>query len=258
MVNIIAYQVAESINLKTFRREFEGEFISGTTYELFYRCKQGHIYILNFGVVVFANVEELDRTVFLNLIKNYSINPLEKKYREDFTILVKDVPSPVFSYNSLTVNAVNDLVISIVMLQVGQSAALDYYLEKSQLLLDDTLVLTERLEKYGKLNISKKNLLKFIGRTLNTKNKIIDDLYVLDAPAAVWEDEILGRINDGLAKTFDIAIRFRELEYILRSVESNLSIFTELVHARESHRLEWIIIILIFIEVMHMMINLVL
>lgn len=252
MINIIAYQLAESINIKKLKEDFDADFISGSSFELFYRYKEGYIYILNYGVVVFANIEEIDKINFIRFIKDYATNVLEKRYKEDFTININKVSAPIFSYNSLSVPVINDALINITMLQVAQSSALDYYHEIAQKLLDDTLILTKRLEMFGRLKIGEKNLLKFIGKTLNTKSKIIDDLYIIDAPAAVWENEILGKVHSGLSKTFDISIRFRELEYTLKSVESNLAIFIELVHARESHRLEWIIIILILIEVIHM------
>ncbi|HET6243630.1 MAG: RMD1 family protein [Bacteroidetes bacterium] len=252
MINIVAYQLAESINIKKFKEDYDGEFISGSSFELFYRYKQGYLYILNYGVVVFANIEELDKINFIRLIKEYATNILEKKYKEDFIIQTSEVNTPVFSYNSISVPVINDALINITMLQVAQSTALDYFLEIAQNLLDETLILTKRLELFGRLRIGEKNLLKFIGKTLNTKSKIIDDLYIIDSPAVVWEDEILGKVHTGLSKTFDISIRFRELEYMLKSVETNHSIFIELVHAKESHRLEWIIIILILIEVIHM------
>ena len=256
MIKIIAYQLAESINIKKFKEEFDGEFISGSIFELFYRYKNGYLFLLNHGVVVFANIEEIDRANFISLIKDFATNILEKRYKEDFVIYVSDIAAPVFSYNCITVPVINDPLINLTMLQVAQSTALDYYLEKAQTLLDDTMVLTKMLELYGKLNIDEKQLLKFIGKTLNTKSKIIDDLYVIDSPAIVWEDELMGKVNEGLSRIFDIKIRFKELEYILKSVESNLSIFIVMVHAKESHRLEWIIIILILIEVIHMIYNL--
>ncbi|MDQ3190943.1 MAG: RMD1 family protein [Bacteroidota bacterium] len=258
MINIVAYQLAESINIKKLKEEFDADFISGTSFELFYRYKEGYLYILNYGVVVFANIDEIDKINFIGFIKAYAANILEKRYKEDFTINLNQQSSPFFSYNALSAPVINDALINIAMLQVAQSTALDYYHEIAQNLLDDTLILTKRLEMFGRLKIGEKNLIKFIGKTLNTKSKIIDDLYVIDAPASVWEDEILGKVHTGLSKTFDISIRFRELEYMLKSVENNLAIFIELVHARESHRLEWIIIILILIEVVHMLFNLIL
>lgn len=252
MIHIAAYQVAENIYIKKFKAEYTGDLINSTSFELFYKYNTGYIYVLNYGVVVFANIEEIYRSTFIKLLKDYCENPLEKRHSEDFNIYESQEKSPVFSYNTLSVPKIDDNLIRIAMLQVAQSTALDFYLERSQQLFDETAKLTNQLEKHGKLLITRKNLLQFIGKTLNTKNRIIDSLYVFDADPLVWEDELLGNVNAGLAKMFDIHTRFKELEYMLKNVESNLSTFIELNDTNTSHRLEWIIIILILFEVFHL------
>jgi len=252
MVRIIAYQIAENTNIKKFKAEYTGLLINSNSFELFYQYEQGYIFILNYGVVVFANVDDVQRSTFIVLLTKYCVNHLDNRLQEDFIIEKKEISQPEFSYNSLSVNEVNHDVIRIAMLQVAQSLALDFYQEVAQQLFDDTVKLTNQLEMYGRLKISKRKLLKFIGKTLNTKNRIIDNLYIYDTPSVVWEDEMLGKVNDGLTKTFDISIRFKELEYMLKRVESNLSVFVELTNAKESKRLEWIVIILIFIEILHL------
>jgi uncharacterized Rmd1/YagE family protein len=255
MIRIIAYQVAENTNIKKFKVEYAGSLVNSTSFELFYKYEQGYVFVLNFGVVVFANVDDVQRSAFISHLMQYCTNYLENRLQEDFIIEKKDTAQPEFSYNSLSVSQINDDVIRIAMLQVAQSLALDFYQEVAQKLFDDTVKLTNQLEAYGRLKISKRNLMKFIGKTLNTKNRIIDNLYIYDTPAVVWEDEFLGKVNDGLTYTFDISIRFKELEYMLKRVESNLSVFVELAHAEESKRLEWIVIILIFIEILHLFLN---
>ena len=252
MIKIIAYQIAENTNIKKIKAEYTGNLINSNSFELFYRYKDGYVFVLNYGVVVFANVDDVERSAFIHLLTKYCINHLENRLQEDFLIEKKDIVQPEFSYNSLSVNEVNDDVIRIAMLQVAQSLALDFYQEVAQHLFDDSVNLTNQLEEIGRLKISKRKLLKFIGKTLNTKNRIIDNLYIFDTPSVVWENEFLGNVNDGLTKTFDISIRFRELEYMLKRVESNLTVFVELTNAKESKRLEWIVIILIFIEILHL------
>ena len=42
---------------------------------------------------------------------------------------------------------------------------------------------------------------------------------------------------------------YQDIEYKLKIVQENLTLFMELVQNRESTRLEWVIIILILIEV---------
>lgn len=142
------------------------------------------------------------------MLTKYYINHLDNRLQEDFIIEKKEILHPEFLYNSLSVSEINDDIIRIAILQVAQSLALDFYQDVAQQLFDDTVHLTNQLETYGRLKISKRKLLKFIGKTLNTKNRIIDNLYIYDTPPVVWEDETLGKVNDGLTKTFDISIRF--------------------------------------------------
>ena len=252
MIQIIAFQIAENTNIKKLKADYTGLLINSTSFELFYEYDQGYIFVLNYGVVVFANVDEVQRNTFISLLTKYCVNHLENRLQEDFIIEKKETPQPEFSYNSLSVSEINTDVIRIAMLQVAQSLALDFYQDAAQQLFDNTVNLTNQLEEFGRFQISKRKLLKFIGKTLNTKNRIIDNLYIFDTPSVVWENEFLGKINDGLTKTFDISIRFKELEYMLKLVENNLSVFVELTNAKESKRLEWIVIILIFIEILHL------
>ena len=255
MIKIIAYQIAENTNIKKFKTEYTGELINSNSFELFYKYQQGFVFILNYGVVVFANVDDLQRSTFISFLTKYCINHLENHLEEDFVIEKKEIPYPEFSYNSLSVSEINNDVIRIAMLQVAQSLAMDFYQEVAQQIFDNSVNLTNQLEIYGRLKISKQKLLKFIGKTLNTKNRIIDNLYIYDTHPVVWEDEFLGKVNDGLLTTFDISIRFKELEYMLKRVESNLSVFVELTNVKESKRLELVVIILILIEVVHLFLS---
>ena len=105
------------------------------------------------------------------------------------------------------------------------------------------------MEHHGKLSISKTNLLKYIGRVLNVKNSIVDNLYILDDPNLVWDNEELNLLNRHLKANFDINPRFKDLDYRLQIVENNLTLFTDVLNVRESARLEWIVIILIALEI---------
>lgn len=137
----------------------------------------------------------------------------------------------------------------IVMLNIGQSVALEHY----EVLTDDLITSSKHyileLEQRGKLSISKTNLLKYIGKVLNVKNSIVDNLYILDDPNLVWDNEELNLLNRQLKTNFDINTRFKDLDYRLQIVEDNLKLFTDVLNVRESSRLEWVVIILIALEI---------
>ena len=111
------------------------------------------------------------------------------------------------------------------------------------------------LEQTGKLNVNRRNMLKFIGKALNTQNEIADNIYIFDAPEQVWDDEYLDKLHKGLLRHFDLRVRFSEIEYTLRIIEGNLNVFREISNHRESNMLEWIIIILILVEVFNLLIS---
>jgi uncharacterized Rmd1/YagE family protein len=92
-------------------------------------------------------------------------------------------------------------------------------------------------------------LLKYIGKVLNVKNSIVDNLYILDDPNLVWDNEELNLLNRQLKTNFDINTRFKDLDYRLQIVENNLTLFTDVLNVRESSRLEWVVIILIALEI---------
>ncbi len=96
---------------------------------------------------------------------------------------------------------------------------------------------------------------RFLGKALNTQNDIAENIYIFDAPDLTWEDEYLDRLHRGLMKHFDLRIRFSEIEYTLRIIENNLTVFREIIHQRESNLLEFIIILLILVEVFDLFIT---
>lgn len=253
-VSIVAYQVAEIIDLKKFRSEYTGTLHSSSSTELFYFLgDNSYLYLFNYGCVALANMDQVNSGNIISLIKKYSTRPLGEKYREDFTI---ESGNEISSNNQrLNVPEITSEIIKVAMLNVAQSTTLDFYTEQSHQLLAETSKITTQLEKNGALKISRKNLLKFIGKTLNLNNRIIDNLYVLDEPESLWEKEHLSQVNAELMKVFDTKMRFREIEYTVKIVSNNLSIFTDLNLHNESKWLEVTIIVLILIEIINMVIE---
>ena len=145
-------------------------------------------------------------------------------------------------------------MIRLVMLNTSQSVALNRFAEITGGLLIETNEHTKYLENKGKLDISGIKLKQFIGKILNIKNKISENLYIFDSPEATWEDEQLNRLNSELKNTFDLKDRYQLIHDRIDIIKENLELFKDIMDHKESSRLEWIIIILIVIEVVDMFI----
>lgn len=251
-IRIEAVQIAESFNMKKFRTEFRAEAFSGSTSEVFYALTENnrYLYVFDYGVVVFGNYDAIAKSEFVNFVKNYASKPVTTDLSEEYKIIIdEEITKPIVKNDFVTVSQIDPSVLRIVMLNIGQSVALEFYEVLTDELITSSKHYILELEERGRLSISKTNLLKYIGKVLNVKNSIVDNLYILDDPNLVWDNEELNLLNRRLKLNFDINTRFKDLDYRLQIVEDNLTLFTDVLNVRESARLEWIIIILILFEI---------
>jgi uncharacterized Rmd1/YagE family protein len=254
-MKIEAFQVAEQINLKKFKADFTSSPLFYNNSELFYKQEQDkYFYLFNYGVTVFAGLTDLEKSELLKFIRYYSEDIITGDYKDDLQVQLHSSVPLTINYNSITIatDLLTDDAVRIMMLNIGQSVALDYYEALSFEVLYSTKKFTDELEQKGSLPVSKINLQKFIGKNLNIKHSIIDNLYIFDAPEIVWENEFLEKLDEGLKKIFDLRMRYRDVDYRLKIVQENLALFTNLLQNKESNRLEWVVIVLILIEVLHL------
>ncbi len=255
MKKVIAFQIAESIDIKKFWKDYTATENHMSSSDVFYTNEHDqYLYLLAYGVVVFAGYDEVKMTEMIDYLKPLCKNLLNEKLREEF-IINTATNKDAFEYNEIHISKTNPNVIRIIMLNVAQSVALDYFSKLAEDLMIETTVYTQQLEKNGKINISIKRLKMFIGKVLNVKNRIADNFYILDSPEETWEDEYLSKIDYGLRKTFDINIRFREIDYQLQIIRDNLDLFKDLAQHRNSNMLEWVIILLILVEVLNLFVE---
>lgn len=251
MLKIYAYQIAESIDLRQFRLSYAGKDSFANSSESFYVCGSGRLLnVFSYGVVVFCDYDDVQRSSFIEFIKPFCKNFLKEKMWDEIVVQDK-ADADKFGFGEVSLSRVDPDVMRIVMLNVGQSAALDYFSQQASALLENTKTYTLQLEHSGHLRIGNKQLLKFIGKTLNVRNNIVENLYIIDSPDETWDDEYLTRVDAALKHTFDIKDRFRDLDYRLHIVKDNLDLFIDMMQHRRSHLLEIIVIILILFEVVH-------
>ncbi len=252
MFDIVAFQIAENIDIKRFRAAYTGKEYHQDSSEVYYVGESSkYLYVLAYGVVVFEGYDEVQMSETIEFLKPFCKNFLDSRLREGFKIH-ENTDTDRFEYNEIFLTRVDPDVLRIVMLNVAQSVAIDYFTQQADSLLEETNKHTLRLERDGKIDISGRRLIRFIGKTLNVKNRITENLYILDSPEETWEDEYLSRIDAGLKRIFEVRTRYKNLDLELQLVKDNLAVVKELLYHRESKILEWIIIALILVEVLNL------
>jgi required for meiotic nuclear division protein 1 len=254
-MHVISYQVSDSIDLKLFKTAFTAELYYSDSEELFFKTENDRfIYVFKYGVISFLNYDETGISGFLKLVAPFCKNRFTENLSEEFTIETGAKENRI-GYNKIEITRPNIDVYRLIMLNVSQSVALDYYMELTSKLLQETNYHTENLEKRGSLLISGRKLTKYIGKTLLLKNRILENLYIFDSPPETWEDESLNKIDLDLKRTFEIQDRFRNISEGLRIVKENLELFKDILQYRNSNFLEWIVIALIAVEVVNLIIE---
>lgn len=255
-VKLSAFLVANQLDIKGIKTFLDIKPLADTSSELFYRfAGEKYQYYFNFGVVVFAGYSEDEIKWAIKTVQPFQRTSLANWLRDDHEIDVQEGKQIVFDFAKLILDKVDEKVIRITMFNLAQSVALDHYHGVTENLLTEVKGFANQLEATGKLKISRKNMMRFLGRALNTQNDIAENIYIFDAPDQVWDDEYLDKLHQGLIKHFDLRVRFSEIEYTLRIIEDNLSVFREIINQRESNILELIIIVLILVEVFDLLIT---
>lgn len=254
MCTVFAYQVANTINIKSLKQQLSGQLLFQDSDELYYQIDEDKfIYFFHYGMVSFFNCSSNEIKQYFERIKPYCQDNLTEKIVEEIEVIVKSNAFQV-TFNAVVLPEIDSEMIRLIMLNASQSVALNRYSDISEELLVETNEYTKYLENKGKLNISGIRLKQFIGKVLNIKNKISENLYIFDSPEITWENEQLNKLNLDLKRSFDLKDRYRLIHDRLEIIKENLELFKDIMDHKESSKLEWIIILLILVEVVDMFI----
>jgi uncharacterized Rmd1/YagE family protein len=251
LYKIVSYQLADSIDLKNLRLVFKAQLVYGDTDELFYNTGDvQYLSVFRYGVISLMNNDQNETDSLLRFIAPFCRNRFTEPLSDEFAVETGASEKKI-GHNKVEITDAEPRVLRMIMLTLAQSVALDFYSQQAITLLEDTNYHTQVLEKKGRLSITGNNLKKYIGKTLLLKNRISQHLYIFDSPPETWEDERLDKLHSDLKRNFDLTDRFRGVSESLGIVKENLELFRDILQYRTGVFLEWIIIALIAVEVIH-------
>ena len=252
-LKLSAIAIANQLDIRGIKSFFKLKPLVYSSTELLHGFENDkYQYYFSYGVVVFASYSEEEIRQAVEAIRPYQKSPIPNWAREDHEIRIIPGREMEFEINQLIVDHLDAGVVGIAMFNLAQSLALEKYHETTENLLTEVKNFSIDLEDSGRIKISRKNMLRFIGKSLNTQNEIADNIYIFDSPELVWDDEYLDSLHRGFMKHFDLRVRLREIQYTIRIIEDNLAVFLEISNQRQSSTLEWIIIIMILVELINM------
>lgn len=249
MYSVIALQVANNLSIKRCRQALALPVCFSDSDELFLSSgKDKYLYLFQYGVIAFFNHSTEEINTYLSALDLDTVRVKDADLSETMIVDIQEGQREV-TFDRVILPFFDEESIRLVLLNTSQSVALDRYLEITDGLLLETNVYTKSLEERGRLRISGKKLKMFIGKVINIKNQISENLYIFDSPEVTWENEELNTLNAALKQTFDLKDRYRYIYERTAIIKEDLELFKDIMDHRESSKLEWIIIALILFEV---------
>src|SRR5258708_17750526 len=99
MLQVLSYQIADSIDTKLFRAAYKDGLYYYDADELFYKTgPEAFVYVFKYGVVCFLNYDEAGTQEFLQRISPYCKNLLEQNLSEKFQVGAH-APANKFCFN---------------------------------------------------------------------------------------------------------------------------------------------------------------
>ena len=209
------------------------------------------VYLFYFGCAVFLNCSGDIVARFLDGIKQHvdvvKIPP-QLPYREQYQLEIDADREAAITNDYAVMQSYNQAFTDIICFVIAKSVALERIEERVDAVFDEVEVLIANLGK-GTMEVPDRVMAKLAASILGFKFTSIAHIMVLDKPDITWEDPEADRLYLTMAHLFELDPRYQEIKHKSETLLDMTDVFSSLSHARRSARLEWIIIILIAIEI---------
>lgn len=211
--------------------------------------------VFSFGSAVFVNMEHheiVDTVDYLKKVEKNLANA-SYKYKDDYTIVEND-EEPSIQFEYFNVNHYEDYHLNMLSIVLAKSVALERVEEGIDNLLDEIEEIISKLER-GKLAISDAKLAKTVATIMRFKFNIISYLMLLDKPAITWVNQESESLYSELAELFELNDRYDAIKGKSETLMDITEVFTTMTYQKRGNTLEWMIIILISIELVIAMVE---
>lgn len=211
--------------------------------------------IFPFGSIVFINMQHHEIVDTVNRLMEVDTalsNPCYD-YSDDYKLELTTEEEAV-DYDAMWVHQLMDFQPRILSVVLAKSVALEKNEAQIELLLDEVEPVIDRLQ-YGNLSARDGALAKTTARILRFKHNTVSYIMLLDKPDITWNNADAETLFNKLARIFELDERHEKLQAKINTLMEILQMFSSLVQHRKSNSLEWMIIVLIGIEILIMLLE---
>ena len=205
-----------------------------------------------YGSVVFFNMGRREREECLKLVRSFTKTPLAVPRTDDYRVMVRPGLEPwaQFEADHVVLKRLDLNNISVIGTVLAQTVALEHHEVKVDNMIEIFSRLNKTTEETGEMDISKAKLFKLVAENNNTLTELVTRMRLLGRSDTAWQYAQYDAVWNGLRKDFELEDRFDHLDYKLNLIQTQVKFYLEILQNRKSDTLEWIIIVLISMEIL--------
>jgi required for meiotic nuclear division protein 1 len=215
-------------------------------------------YLFYFGSIVSVNLTLHEIKDIITYLKNIDKNLLPHAnlgYIEEYKLEINEnmnIESMEdydfeLNYDSIVVKSLEKYHMTILATILAKSVALRKIETDIDILLDELENVMNFLDE-GRLKLSDKGLAKMSAKVLRFKYNSLSNLMLLEKPDVAWKKEEAEQFFASLTELFELRDRYERLRHKTEVLMDITEVFSSLTHAKRGNKLEWMVIILIAIE----------
>ncbi|GAB1264031.1 RMD1 family protein [Aurantivibrio infirmus] len=209
---------------------------------------EGEAWVFDYGVLILWGVVEEKKISLIKSLQELVEDPLEKAEYERYRFIIG---APEHRIHQDLVSLAGDSALDRLAVShaFAQSIKLAVFEEKAQQVIEENAYVPRALAKNGKAPLNRKSLARQRGILFSTKSDIVLNFNLLDTPEFFWDYPELEALYLLVSRYLDVIPRVNLLSKKLETIHELLDMLASEQNHKHSSFLEWIIIILIAVEI---------
>ena len=248
-----AFDYASEYNLKAARDFFQKNFSAGGLKRdplLVQLGEEKMVVLFDYGAIVFFNVERKECERIMAELDPFALRKNKFISEDEFVIHISDMEKRPEGTDELYIRELNRDIALLVGIVLSRSVSMEYYERLVGESLREFESIIDKLSMTGKLPHGRRRLTKQVGFALSVEYDLAYNLSVLDDPDVVWDGgKKIEELYIALKRQFELEERIKVIQQKISIISHSTTFILGRLEVQNASILEWIIIILILLEI---------
>ncbi|MBA3026978.1 MAG: RMD1 family protein [Sulfurimonas sp.] len=245
-MELLAIHLFKPLSIATIEKMLGVTFKKAIEATHYAQVGEAMITYTNFNVLTLINwpKEHIEET-----LDSFGVVNDANTINQDYPIRIDETIEKAFMIDNEKITLKEFSIINLIIIShvISQSVALEVYEKKLSSYYEKSRKLIDASNTFS--IFKRASLARFSKELVLVRHDMLIDLYLLDKPNILWDNEDAELLYNRLASSLELKDRFDIVEYKLNSIKDDIVMVMDLTNHNHSSFLEWIIIILIMIEI---------